>query len=146
MHNLIIGDERWIQCTSRADTPNGNLRNNIQRTEWNAKPDRAAAPETVLECLEAAVAALIKILLPGHQAAAATIIIKTLAPVAEVRSPMRMADNCTNPGAIMTVMSAWMASRCVIAMLMSLNHDPHVKEHAYYIAVVILPVFPTEEG
>ena len=111
MHYITIGDERWIQCTSRADTPNGNLHSNIQCTEWHTKPDLASAPGTFLENPNAAVAALIKILVAGRRAAAATMIMKTLAPVAVAFTPIRMAENGTNPGAIMAVTRAWMASR-----------------------------------
>ena len=59
MHYIINGDEPWIPCTCKADTPNANLHSDIQRTEWQAEPDPAAAPATVVENQEAAVAALI---------------------------------------------------------------------------------------
>jgi hypothetical protein len=111
MHFIINSDEPWIPCTCKADTPNANLHSNIQRTEWQTEPDLAAAPATVLENREAAVAALIKIPVASPRAAAAAMIIKTPAPVAVGLTPMKMADNVTNPGAIMVVTRAWKASR-----------------------------------
>jgi hypothetical protein len=111
MHNIINGDEPSIPCTCKADTPNANLHSNIQRTEWQTEPDLAAAPTTVLENREAAVTALIKIPVAGHRAAAAALMIKTPAPVAVGLSPMKMADNGTNPGAIMAGTRARKASR-----------------------------------
>jgi hypothetical protein len=111
MHYIINGDEPWIQFTCKADTPNANLHSNIQRTEWQLEPDPAAAPATVLENPEAAVAGLIKIPVAGPRAAAATMIIKTPAPVAVGLTPMKMADNSTNSGVIMAVTRARKASR-----------------------------------
>ena len=110
MHNIIKGDEPWIPCTCKADTPSANL-HNLQRTQWQTEPDLAAAPATVRENPEAAVAALIKIPVAGPRAAAAAMIIETPAPVAVGLTPMKMADNGTNPGAIMAVTHAWKASR-----------------------------------
>jgi len=111
MHHIINGDEPWIPCTCKADTPNANLHSNIQRTESQTEPDLAAAPATVLENPEAAVATLIKMPVAGPRAAAATMIIKTPAPVAVGLTPMTMADNGTNLGAIMAVTSARKSSR-----------------------------------
>jgi hypothetical protein len=111
MHYIINGDELWIPCTCKADTPNTNLHSNIQRTEWQTEPDLAAAPPTILENPEAAGAAVIKILVAGPRAAAAAMIIKTPAPVAVGLTPMKMADNGTNLGARMAVMRARKASR-----------------------------------
>jgi len=59
MHYIINGDEPWILCTCKADTPKANLHSNIQCTEWQAEPNPAAAPATVVDNQEAAVAALI---------------------------------------------------------------------------------------
>jgi len=146
MHYMINGDEPWIPCTCKANTPNANLHSNIQRTEWQTEPDLAAAPTTVLENPEAAMATLIKIPVAGPRAAAAAMIIKTPAPVAMGLTPMKMADNGTNPGAILAVTRARKASRWVIAMTMTMNRDPHVEEPAYWITVVILPVWTTKEG
>jgi hypothetical protein len=106
MNYIINCDEPWILCTCKADTPNANLHSNIQRTEWQTEPYLAAAPATVLENPEAAVAALIKIPVAGPRAAAAAMIIKTPAPVAVGLIPMKMVDNGTNPGAIMVVRRA----------------------------------------
>jgi len=111
MHHIINGDERWIPCTCKADTPNANLHSKIQRTEWQMEPDLAVAPATVLENPEAAVATLIKIPVVGPWAAAAAMIIKTLAPVALGLTPIKMANNGTNPGAIMVVTRARKGSR-----------------------------------
>ena len=111
MHYMINGDEPWIPCTCKANTPNANLHSNIQRTEWQTEPDLAAAPTTVLENPEAAMATLIKIPVAGPRAAAAAMIIKTPAPVAMGLTPMKMADNGTNPGAILAVTRARKASR-----------------------------------
>jgi hypothetical protein len=83
----------------------------IQHRELQTEPDLAAAPATVLENSEAAVAALIKIPVAGPRAAAAAMIIKTPAPVAVGLSPMKMANNGTNPGAIIALTSAQKASR-----------------------------------
>jgi hypothetical protein len=111
MHYIINGDQPWILCTCKADTPNANLHSNIQRTEWQTEPDLAAAPATVLENPEAAVAALIKIPVAGPRAEAAAMIIKTLAPVAVGLTPMKMDNNGTNPGAILAITRARKASR-----------------------------------
>jgi hypothetical protein len=111
MHYIINGDEPWIPCTCTADTPNGNLHSNIQCTEWQTEPDAAAAPATVLENPESAVATLIKIPVAGPRAATAAMIIKTPASVAVGLTPMKMADNGTNPGAIMAVTRDRKASR-----------------------------------
>jgi len=140
MHYIIHGNELSIPCTCKPDTPSVNLHSNIQHTEWQTEPDLAAAPATVLENLDAAVAALIKIPLLGPREAAATMIIKTPAPVAMGLTPMKMAYNSANPGAIMAVTRAQKPSRWVIAITMMMNHDPHVEEPAYWITVVILPV------
>jgi len=131
MHYIINGDKQWIPCTCKADTPNANLHSNIQCTEWHTEPDLAAAPATVLENPEAAVAALIKIPVAGPRAAAAVMIIKTPAPAAVGLTPMKMADKGTNPGAIMAVTRARKASRLVLAMTITMKRDPHVKEPAY---------------
>ena len=97
MEYIINGDKPWIQCTCKADTPNVNLHSSIQCTERQTEPDLAAAPTTVLENPHAAVAALIKIPVQGPRAAVAAMIIKTPVPVAMGLTPMRMADNGTNP-------------------------------------------------
>jgi len=89
MHYMINGDEPWILCTSKADTPNVNLHRNIQCTDRPMEPDLAAAPTTILEIPEAAVAALIKIPVAGPRAAAATMIIKTPVPVAVGLTPKK---------------------------------------------------------
>jgi hypothetical protein len=106
MHYIINGDELWIPCTCNANTPNANLHSNKQHTECQTEPDLAAAPTTVLALPESTVAAQIKIPVAGPKAAAAAMIIKTPAPVAVGLTPMKIADNCTNPGAIMAVMIA----------------------------------------
>ena len=111
MHYIINGDEPWIPFTCKADTPNANLHGSIQRTEWQTEPDLAAAPATVPDNPEATVAALIEIPVAGPRAAAATMIIKTPALVAVGLTPMEMAQNGTNPGAIMAVSRPWKASR-----------------------------------
>jgi hypothetical protein len=131
MDYIINGDKPWIPCTCKADTPNANLHSNIQRTEWQTEPDLAAPPATIQENPEAAVAALIKIPVAGPRAAAAVMIIKTPVPVAMGLTPMKMADNCTNPGAIMAVMRARKATRLVIVMTMTMNRYPHVEEPEY---------------
>jgi len=95
------------------------------------EPDRAVAPGTVLENPEAAVATLINIPVAGPRAAAAAMISKAPAPVAVGLAPMKMADNDTNPAAIMAVTRALKASRWVIAMTMMMNRDPHIEEPAY---------------
>jgi len=99
MHYIINGDELWIAYTCKADTRNANLHSNIQHTEWQTEPDLAA------------VAALIKIPVAGPRAAAATMIIKTPAPVAVGLTLMKIANNGTNPGAIMVVTRDQKASR-----------------------------------
>jgi hypothetical protein len=111
MHYIINGDEPWIPCTCKADTPNTNRHSNTQRTEWQTEPDLAAAPAAVVENPVAAVAALIKIPVAGPRAAGAPMIIKTPAPVAVGLTPMKMADNGTNPGAIMAVTGTRKATR-----------------------------------
>ena len=111
MHYKINGDEPWIPCTCKADTPNADLHSNIQCTEWQTEPDLAAAPATVRENLEAAVATLIPITVAGPRAAAAAMIIKTPVPVAVGLTPMTMASNGPNPRAIMAVTGARTASR-----------------------------------
>jgi hypothetical protein len=128
MHYTINGEERWILCTCKADTPNANLHSNIQHTKWQTDPDQAAAAATIPENLEAAVAALIKIPVAGPRAASATMFIKTPAPVAVGLTAMKMADDDTNPAAIMAVTIAQKASRCMIAVTMMMSWDPHVKE------------------
>jgi len=127
MHYIINGDEPWILCTCKVDTPNTNLHSNVQCTECQTEPDLAAAPATVPQNPEAAVAALIKIQVAGPRAAAAAMISKTPAPVAVDLTPMKMADNGTNPGTIMAVTRAWKANRRVIAMMMTMNRDPTSK-------------------
>jgi len=87
-----------------------DLHSNIQCKEWQTEPDLAAAPTTVLENPEAAVAALVKFPVVGPRAAAAAMIIKTLAPVAVELTPMKMADNGTNPGVIIAVTGTRQAS------------------------------------
>jgi hypothetical protein len=111
MQNIVNGDERWIRCTCKADTPNANLHINIQHTECQTEPELAAAPATVLENPEAAVAALIKIPVAGRRAATAVLISKTPAPVAVGLTPMKMADKGTNPRVIMAIMKDRKASR-----------------------------------
>jgi len=110
MHYIINGDEPWIPCTCKADTPNANLHRNIQRTEWQTEADLAAATATVLINPEAAVAARIKLAMVGPRAAAATMIIKTLAPVSVGLTPMTMADNGTYLEAIIAIKRARKAS------------------------------------
>jgi hypothetical protein len=111
MHYILNGDEPWIPCTCKPDTPNANLRSNIQHTELQTEPNLHASLATVLENPEAAVAALIKIPLEGPRAATAAMMIKTPAPVAMRLTAMKMADNSTNPGAIMAVTGVQKASR-----------------------------------
>ena len=111
MHYVINGDEPWILCTCKANTPNANLHSNIQRTEWQTEPDLTAAHPTVLENLAAAVATLINIPVAGPKAAAAAMIIKTPAPVAVELTPMKMANNSTNLTAIMALTRARKGSR-----------------------------------
>jgi hypothetical protein len=82
IHYIYNGDSLCILCTCKADTPNTNLHSNIQCTELQKKQHVAAAPRTILDKWEAAVATLIIILVVGHQTAAAPVIIKTPAPVA----------------------------------------------------------------
>jgi len=111
MHYIITVDKPWIPYSCKAYTPNANLNSNIQRTEWQTEPDLTAAPATILENLKAAVAALINIPVAGPSASAATIIIKTPAPVAEGLTAKKMANNGTNPGAKLGVTRARKASR-----------------------------------
>jgi hypothetical protein len=111
MHYIIYSDEPWIACKCEADTPNVNLHSTIQCTEWQMEPDLAAAPATVLENPEAAVAALITIPVAGPRAAAAAMIIQTPAPVAVELTPMKIANYGTNLGAIMVATRAQKASR-----------------------------------
>jgi len=82
MQYIINHDETWIPCTCRDETQNGNLHSNIRCTAWQTEPDLATAPTTVLENLEAAGAALIKLPVAGHMAAAAAMTIKTAALLA----------------------------------------------------------------
>jgi len=131
MQYIINGDKPWIPCTCNSDTPNMNLHSIIQCTEWQTEPDLAAAPATILDNPEAAVVALIWIPVAGPGAAAAAMIIKTPAPVAIGLTPMKMAANGTYLGAIIAVTRARMASGWVIAMTMTMNRDPHLKEPAY---------------
>jgi len=111
MHCIIIGDELWTPCTCKVNTPTANLHSNTQCTEWQIEPDLAAAPTTILQNPEAAVAALIKIIVGGPRAAAAAMIIKTLMPVAVGYTTVKMSNKGTIPGAIMAVMRAQKAGR-----------------------------------
>jgi hypothetical protein len=128
MHYIIKGDELWIPCTCKADTPNANL-HNIHHTQWQMEPDLAAVPANILEILKAAVAAMIKIPVAGPRAAAAAAaiiktpvpgpmaaataaaMIKTMAPVAVGLTPMEMSASCTNRGAITAETKATKAIR-----------------------------------
>jgi uncharacterized membrane protein (DUF4010 family) len=107
-----------------------NLHSIIQLKEWQTEPDLAAAPARILENPEAAMAALIKIPVAGPRAAAATMIIKTTVPVAVGLTPMDMANNCTNQGAIIAVESARKANKEGIPMTMTINCDLHIQEPA----------------
>jgi hypothetical protein len=111
MHYIISGDELWIPSPCIANTPNPSVHNNILLTEWQTEPDQAAAPTTTLQNQKAAVATLIKIPAASPRAAAATMIINTLAPVAVGLTLMKIAENGTNPGVILTVKRAWNTSR-----------------------------------
>ena len=111
MHYIINGDEPWIPCTCKANTPNLNLHSNIQHMEWQTKPDLGAEPATVQENPEAAVGTLNKILVAGRRAAAAAMIIKTPAPVAVGLTPMELAHNGTNLEVVIVVTRAWKTSR-----------------------------------
>ena len=144
MYYIIHSNEQWIPCTCKADTPNMELHSNIQCTEWQTEPDLLVAPATVVKNPKAAVAALINITVAGPRAAAAAMIIKTPAPVALGLAPIKMADNVTNPEAIMLGTRARMASRWVIVMTMTMNCNPQVEEPAYWTTVVILPVWTTK--
>jgi hypothetical protein len=111
MHYIIMGDESWIPCTSKADTPNANL-HNIQRTQSQTEPNLPAAPASVLEFPNAAVAAMIKTPVASPSAAAAAAaMMKTPAPVAMGLTPMEKSASGTNPGALMAVTRAQKASR-----------------------------------
>jgi len=99
-------DKPWIPCTCKADTPNANLQSNIQCREWPNEPDRATAPETVLENPDVAVGVLIYIPVAGPSAVAVTIIVKTPAPVVVGQTPITMANNGTKTGAIVAEMRA----------------------------------------
>jgi len=59
-----------------------NLHSKIQCIEWQPEYDLVTASGVILETLQTAVAALIKILVAGSRAAAAAMIIKILVPVA----------------------------------------------------------------
>jgi len=131
MHNIIHRDKPWILCTCKADTPKPNLHRNIQPTECQTKPDLAAAPATILENPDAAVAAPIEILVARPRAAAATMANKTLPPVAVGLTTMRMADDGTNLEAIIALTRPRTANRWVIAMTMAMYCDPHVEVPAY---------------
>jgi len=131
MHYIINDNKPWIPCTCEADTPNVNLHSNIQRTEWQTKPDLAAAPSTVLDNPVAAVAALIKIPAAGPSAAAAAVMIKTPASLAIGLTSTKMADDDTNPGAILAVTRPRKASWRVIAITMTMNRNAHVEEPTY---------------
>ena len=76
-------------------------------------------------------AALINIPVAGTRAAAASVIIKTAAPVAVGLTAMKMAYNSTNAGALMAVKRAQKASGWVIGMTMTMNRDPHLEEPTY---------------
>ena len=58
MHYIIESDDPWIPCTCKADTPNANSHSNIQCTQCQMESYLAAAPATVLENPNSAVAAL----------------------------------------------------------------------------------------
>jgi len=146
MHYIINGDEQWIPCTCKADTPNPNMQRTIQCTKYQTKPDLAAAPATVLDNPEAAVAALIKIPVAGPRAAAAIMMIKTPAPVSVRLTPMEIAHNGTYLGVILSVMRARKAIRWLIAMTRMMNRDPHFEEPAEWVTVVILPVWTPMQG
>jgi hypothetical protein len=140
MHDITKSDKPWIPCTCIADTPNVNLHSNIQWTQWQMEPDLPAARETVQDNPESALATLIKIPVPGPRAGAAATIINTPAPVGLGLTPMTMVDICTEPVEMMVVMRAGNASRRLIAMMMMMNCDPHVKDPTYYRTGVTLPV------
>jgi len=146
IHYIVHGDELWIPCSCNTDTPNTNLYTNMQHTDWQTERDLAAAPTTVQENPEAAVAALIIIAVAGLRAATAAMIIITLVPVAIGLAPMKMTNHRTNPGAKIVVTKAQKVSRWVIAMTMTINRNPHVEQTAYSIPVVILPVWTTNGG
>jgi len=131
MHSIINGDELWILWSCKADTHNSNLYSNIQYTECQTEPDLAAAPAAIVETAETAVAALIKIPGAGPRAVTAAMIIKAVAPVDVRLTPMKLANNSTNPGAIRAVTRPRDATRWVIAMTMMMNHVPHVKGPTY---------------
>jgi hypothetical protein len=91
--------------------PNMSLHSNIKCTEWQTESDLAAAPTTVLENPEPAVATLIKIPGTDPRPAAATMIIQTPVPLAVGLTPMKMTDNDTNLVRILVVTEAREASR-----------------------------------
>ena len=129
MHYIMKDDKLWIPCTCKADTPNTNL-HNIQCTQWHMEPDITAAPTSVLQIPEAAVAAMVKTPVAGPRAAAAAAaMIKTLAPAAVGLTPIKIPGSSTYPGAIMAVTRARNARSRVIAkmMMMTMNCNPHVK-------------------
>ena len=107
-------DKPWISCTCNADLPNANLHSIIQLTQCQMESDLAVAPPTVVEHLEAAVAALMKIPVAGRRIAEATTITKTLPHVAVVLIAIdlaALADNSTIPGATLPVTRARNVSR-----------------------------------
>jgi len=146
MYCIINGHKLSIPCSCKADTLDTNLHSNIQCKERHTEPDLAAVSATLLEHPPAAVVTLIKIPVVGPRAAAAATIIKSWVPVAMELTQIKIANNGTNPGAIIAVTRARQSSWWLIEMTMTMNCDPQVEEPAYYITVVILPVWTTYEG
>jgi len=145
MHYIVNREQPWVPGTSKANTPNANLPSNMQCIKWQTEPDLAAAPSTVLVYQEAQVAVQINNPVAGPRAAAATMIIKTPAPVAIGLTPMNLADNCTNLGVMMAVTRAQKTSRWVIAVAMTMSSHLHIEEQSYQLTVVIVPVWTTKE-
>jgi hypothetical protein len=111
MHYIINSDKPRIPCLCKADTPNVNLRRNIQHTKWQMEQDLAAAPATAQENPAAAAAAPIKIPVACPTTAVAAMIIQPLAPVAVGLTPTKITHTATKPAATMEVTRPQKASR-----------------------------------
>jgi hypothetical protein len=111
MYYIINGDEQWIGVHAKPIHPMQTCTCHIQCTEWQIELDLTAAPATILQNPEAAVAALSNIPLACPRAAAASIINNPPAPIAVGLTVIKMAVNGTNPRAIMVVIRAQDATR-----------------------------------
>lgn len=101
----------------------------MQHTQWQMEPDLASAPPSILESPEPAVATMTETAVADHRGAtAATAIIETPVPLAFRLSSVELSKSGTTLGAVMLVMRAQKSSRWVIAIMMMMNQDPHVKD------------------